>query len=205
MAMPSAEAVTKLLQSIPEYASAFERAFSDDPNPVTFDNAARAIGAFERTLLTPGRWDRYLNGDPGALAPKESAGFAVFVRSGCSQCHMGPLVGGAGFAKLGLVQPWPNQTDLGRFAVTGEQRDRFVFKVPSLRNVGKTAPYFHDGEVNELEDAVRNMAAHQLGVELPASEVELIVAWLEALTGELPREGIRAPSPPADNGKAPAP
>jgi cytochrome c peroxidase len=71
--------------------------------------------------------------------------------------------------------------------------------------VGKTAPYFHDGEVNELEDAVRNMAAHQLGVELPASEVELIVAWLEALTGELPREGIRAPSPPADNGKAPAP
>jgi cytochrome c peroxidase len=196
MAMPSAQAVTSVLQSIPEYREAFRRAFPGASTPVTFENMARAIGAFERTLATPARWDSYLRGDASALDSAERAGFAVFMRAGCVHCHMGPLVGGTAFAELGLAQPWPDQSDLGRFAVTGAERDRFVFKVPSLRNVSKTAPYFHDGRTEALEDAVRKMGVYQLGIDLPVREVALIVSWLATLTGKLPHEVSPPPLPP---------
>ena len=196
MAMPGGEAVAAVLGSIPDYAPLFARAFPDDRAPVTLDNATRAIGAFERTLVTPSRWDRFLGGEAGALTDAEKRGAATFVDTGCTGCHSGALVGGGMFQKLGLVRAWPDLHDQGRYQVTKQEADRLVFKVPSLRNVAKTEPYFHDGSVATLSEAVRLMARHQLGRELDDASVARIVDFLGALTGELPSERIAPPQLP---------
>jgi cytochrome c peroxidase len=190
MAMPDAAAVIERLRAIPEYRAAFAQAFPDEGDPLTYDNVGRAIGAFERRLVTPSRWDAYLGGDAGALTPAEREGLRTFVVVGCTACHSGTYVGGQMFQKVGLVEPWPDLGDAGRYAVTGRRGDQFVFKVPSLRNVAQTAPYFHDGRVETLEDAVRHMARYQLGRELRAPDVDAIVAWLRALTGTIPDEYV---------------
>jgi len=191
MAMTSGAEVESVLKSIPEYRELFRRAFPGEPGPVTFDNAARAIGAFERGLLTPARWDRFLKGDAGALTAQEKAGFNKFVQSGCAACHYGPYVGGNAYQKVGMVRPWPNASDTGRQQVTGRESDRFLFKVPSLRNVARTAPYFHDGSAATLAEAIRKMAAYQLGRELADSDIRLIAAWLETLTGQIPTSAVK--------------
>ncbi len=144
------------------------------------------IGAFERTLRTPSRWDEYLDGNRNALTANELDGLKVFSDIGCIQCHTGELIGGSMFQKVGAQEPWPNQTDQGRFEITHQEADRMVFKVPSLRNVALTAPYFHDGSVGKLPDAVRMMSKHQLGIELTDAETASIVAWLGSLTGTQP-------------------
>ena len=196
MAMPSAAAVVATLKAIPGYRQAFAEAFPHEPDPVTFDNMARAIGAFERKLVTPSRWDRFLNGDRAAITQEEMAGHHEFMHGGCAACHNGPYVGGRMFQKLGAEKPWPATDDPGRIAVTQNAADRMVFKVPSLRNVEKTAPYFHSGHVNRLAEAVQLMGRHQLGVELEPQQVTRIVAWLKTLTGEIPRDYIKPPALP---------
>jgi cytochrome c peroxidase len=196
MGMASAADVEKTLRAIPGYVAAFRRAFPGSAEPVTFDNAAIAIGAFERKLVTPSRWDRFLAGDNSALNSEEFAGHHEFMHGGCATCHNGPYVGGRMFQKLGAERPWPRSGDLGRFSVTKQESDRMVFKVPSLRNVAQTGPYFHDGQVAQLADAVRLMGEHQLNTRLSDAQVNRIVAWLQTLTGELPRAYIQPPALP---------
>ncbi|HEX3766716.1 MAG TPA: cytochrome c peroxidase [Kofleriaceae bacterium] len=196
MAMPDAKAVVAVLQGIPGYVAAFRTAFPGDASPVSYDNLGRAIGAFERKLVTPSRWDRYLAGDHAALTAPEVAGLKLFTDIGCMTCHTGELVGGSMFQTVGVVEAWPNQADQGRYDVTKVASDHMMFKVPSLRNVAKTAPYFHDGSARTLDEAVTMMARHQLGEELSKSDVAAIVTWLGSLTGELPAKYIAPPHLP---------
>lgn len=196
MAMPSADAVVSLLKGIPGYGDAFREAFPGDADPVTWNNLGLAIGAFERKLVTPSRFDRFLQGDTTILSEREKLGLNTFVQSGCVSCHNGTYVGGAMYQKIGLVHAWPNQKDLGRYDLTKQEGDRYIFKVPSLRNVEQTAPYFHDGSVATLEEAVRLMGYHQLGKTLTPEEISQIVDWLKTLTGDLPVELISQPKLP---------
>lgn len=196
MAMPSEAAVTAVLASEPAYVEAFRRVFPGERDPLTFDNAARAVGAFERGLVTPSRWDRFLKGDRSALTQAEKAGFNGFVEAGCAACHIGAFVGGTSLQKLGMVKPWGPDPDQGRFKVTGRDSDRLLFKVPSLRNVAETAPYFHNGGVATLEEAVRKMAEYQTGKRLAAADVQSIITWLKTLTGDLPPADIKRPVSP---------
>ena len=195
MGMPSGGAVTERLKAVSRYRSAFAAAFPGEADPVTYDNVGRAIGAFERCLVTPSRWDAFLGGDRSALTVAEKDGLKTFVALGCSACHRGTYVGGEMFQKAGLVEPWPEQDDPGRYAVTRRRGDRLVFKVPSLRNVERTAPYFHDGQVATLQEAVRWMARYQLGRELRDAEVTSLVTWLNSLTGTIPPDYVTPPEP----------
>lgn len=202
MAMKDGKAVEKVLKSIPGYVEAFKKAFPDDKDPVTFENFGKAIGAFERKLVTPSRFDKFLKGDAAALKPEEIAGFNTFVDSGCATCHSGAYVGGLMFQKLGVVKPWPApadpaaKPDEGRGAITKNEAERGFFKVPSLRNIAKTGPYFHDGSVASLDEAVKMMASHQLGRDLTPEQSKSILAFLDTLTGELPGEYIAEPTLP---------
>jgi cytochrome c peroxidase len=192
MGMTAAEAVVAI-SNIAGYRAAFERAFPGESQPISAERIGLAIGAFEHGLVTPARWDRYLRGDQGALNAVEKAGAKLFANLGCIVCHTGPYVGGSMFEHVGARIPWPESVDRGRKQVTGAAADDMVFKVPSLRNVAKTAPYFHDGSAHTLDQAVRMMARHQLGVELEDDEVRELEAWLGSLTGELPHEYIAPP------------
>ena len=138
MAMPSDAAAVQVIKSMPEYSALFQTAFPQDKDPVTYNNMALAIGAFERGLVTPSRWDAFLQGDQSALTDAEKSGFNTFAATGCQWCHNGPYVGGSAYQKLGTVKPWPSQTDQGRYQVTKDDIDKMVFKVPSLRNIKKT-------------------------------------------------------------------
>jgi cytochrome c peroxidase len=205
MAMPNEKRALAVVDSMPEYVAAFQKAFPGEKNPVTFDNLAKAIGAFERRLVTVSRWDKFLGGDQAALTDAEKAGLNKFLDAGCQNCHNGIYLGGSMFQKLGLAIPWDNADDPGRFAVTKQEADRMVFKVPTLRNVEMTAPYFHDGSIATLDEAVRQMANHQLARTLSKAEADSIVTFLKALTGELPTEYIKEPPLPKSTGKTPQP
>jgi len=205
MAMPDEHAVVAVLESVPGYRDAFAAAFPGDDDPITYDNMAAAIGAFERRLVTPSRWDQAAAGNIAVLTAEEQKGFQTFVDTGCPTCHTGPLFGGQMYQKAGLVEAWPNQTDLGRFDVTKSDADRMIFKVPSLRNVDKTGPYFHDGSVTDLSQAVRMMARYQLGKQLDDGQVKALVAFLDSLTGELPKGYIEAPALPPSGPETPGP
>jgi cytochrome c peroxidase len=205
MAMTSQDRVVVTLNSIPEYVELFKRAFPGDPNPVTFDNVGSAIGVFERGLVTPGRWDKYLAGDAGALTVTEKIGFDKFYGSGCANCHTGTYLGGSQYQRLGLVKAWPETHDPGRFAVTGKEIDRGVFKVPSLRNVEKTAPYYHDGSVPTLRKAIQMMAEYQVGKALSQQDIASIEAFLKSLTGEIPVKYIKPPVLPKSTAGTPKP
>ena len=196
MAMPDEASVTARLQHIPGYVAAFRAAFPKDLEPMNYDNVGRAIGAFERKLVTPARWDRFLAGNRRVLVPQEIAGLKLFMDLGCMTCHTGELLGGTMFQKAGVAGVWPNQADQGRYEVTKLPSDRMLFKVPSLRNVARTAPYFHDGSAKTLEEAVALMARTQVGEELNRSDVAAIVSWLGSLTGELPTKYIEPPQLP---------
>lgn len=195
MGMPSAEAVVKLLKGIPGYVELFKKAFPDDKDPVTYDNLGKAIGAFERKLMTKDRFDEFQNGKLDALQPNELAGLKAFMSAGCTACHTGPALGGKSLMKLGLVKPWPTK-DEGRFEVTKQDSDKFWFKVPSLRNVTKTGPYMHDGSMADLGEVVKKMALHQSGKELKPEEVKAIVAFLATLEGTPPADLLKKPELP---------
>jgi len=183
MAMPDAETVARVLKEDPTYVVEFAKAFPGEKDPLTFENVGVAIGAYERTLVTPSRWDAFLQGDDAALTNDEKRGLNTFMEVGCTACHNGTLLGGASFMKLGAVEPWPNQADQGRFGVTGQETDRMVFKVSSLRNSTETAPYFHDASSESLGAAVYMMGKHQLGKSLTPEQVTDIVSFLGSTKG----------------------
>ena len=180
------EAIRKL-----DYLAAFRQAYPQEADPMTTKNYGRAVAAYQATLVTPAPFDRFLGGDDAALSAAQKGGLRAFMANGCGGCHSGALLGGTMNQRFGLVKDyWPEtgsaKVDLGRFAATKKEEDKYVFRVPMLRNVAKTAPYFHDGSVAELGRAVRIMAAVQLGRTLDDATTASIVAFLESLTGEVP-------------------
>ena len=191
MGIPDEKTAVERIKAIEGYTAKFNRAYPNQNEPITYENIASAIGEFEKSLVTPSRFDQYLKGQLSALSPQERKGLHTFLESGCASCHSGVTLGGNQYQKFGLVQgPYTEYTqskkeDLGRFNLTSLEADKHVFKVPSLRNIEKTAPYFHDGSVNDLASAVKIMATTQLGKELSEQEVTDIVAFLNSLTGEL--------------------
>jgi cytochrome c peroxidase len=198
MGMPNPESVVAVLNSIPGYAPYFEAAFPGETDPITYDHVGQAIGAFERRLITPGRFDDFLAGDETALTEREQKGLALFMQTGCTACHYGPALGGNSYATLGAREPYITN-DPGRYAVTGNIADLHVFKVPSLRNIAVTGPYLHDGSIPTMESMVQLMVRHQLGKELPSEEVDDIVVFMRSLTGVLPAEFIAEPElPPSE-------
>ncbi len=204
MAMPDKPSVEARIADIPEYQALFKQAFPENGGAVSFDNITTAIAAFERTLLTPGRWDAYLQGDITALTEQERSGLKSFIDNGCIACHKGVNLGGDSFQKFGLVKGpyWKfidsKDHDAGRFEVTGNEEDKFFFRVPGLRNVAKTYPYFHNGSVWDLGEAVNIMAQAQLGKELSKEEIANIVAFLNSLSGSVPESARILPElPPA--------
>ena len=205
MAMPAEPVVVKVLESMPEYVDLFTRAFPGDKKPVSYDNMAKAIGAFERKLMTPSRWDAFLKGDKTALTPEEQAGFKTFVAVGCKTCHAGALLGGSFYQKLGVAKPFPRSSDPGRAKLTKDDADQGVFKVPSLRNVEKTGPYFHDGQTPDLDQAVRDMGEYQLGRPLTPEETKQISDFLKVLTGTIDPELIKPPVLPPSTSRTPKP
>ena len=204
MAMPDPGYAEKVLKSIPGYADAFQAAFPGQADPITFDNMALAIGAFERKLVTPSPFDAWLGGDTAALSDAQKKGLVTFMDTGCTSCHLGPAVGGSMYQKLGLVKAYET-ADEGRFEATGDEADKFFFKVPSLRNIDKTGPYFHDGSIATLDEAIKLMASHQNGVELTDEQVADIKAFLGSLTGEIPAAYVAKPELPASGPDTPAP
>ncbi len=198
MAMPSEAFLMKRLADIDLYKKLFASAFPDEKAPITYKNLSKAIGAFERTLLTPSKWDSYLGGQADALSLDEKKGLQTFINVGCTSCHGGELLGGNMFQKFGVHHDYWEYTksvkvDEGRFAVTKNEADKYMFKVPSLRNVTKTAPYFHDGSVAELPAAIKIIAKVNLNKDLTDAEINSIAAFLETLTGELPEETTQEP------------
>jgi len=204
MAMPGADAVVVVLRSIPGYLPLFQAAFPGESDPISYDNMARAIGAFERRLTTPSRFDAFVEGEDAALSAQEQEGLALFLDTGCTSCHNGVSVGGQLFQKLGLVKPYPTK-DPGRAKLTGEAADQGVFKVPSLRNAARTGPYFHDGSLATLDEVVPIMARHQLGKELEPDQVTAIVAFLGSLSGTPDPGYIAKPELPASGPDTPKP
>lgn len=190
------------LHAIPGYAAPFHAAFPGEKDPINAANFGIAVGAYERTLLTPSPFDAFLKGDAGALSPQARAGLAKFMDDGCAACHNGVGIGGGLYQKFGLVEDYWKATgstaiDKGRFDVTHAAADMYVFKVPSLRNVAMTPPYFHDGSVATLPQAIRVMARVQLGRSLSDLDVADIQAFLGSLTGPLPKAFAEAPVLPA--------
>ncbi|MGK7346736.1 MAG: cytochrome-c peroxidase [Candidatus Nitrospinota bacterium M3_3B_026] len=199
----SKDLVMKRLKSIPEYVRLFREAFPGKDDPLTYEHMADAIGAFERTLLTPSRFDRFLRGDEGALTRKEKKGLETFMGKGCVACHNGVAVGGGMYQKFGLVNTPEGLEDKGRYEVTKDEADTHVFKVPSLRNIELTYPYFHDGSVWDLRKAVRIMGWTQLGEKLTDDEIGAITAFLKSLTGQAPE--IALPILPPSTPETPKP
>jgi cytochrome c peroxidase len=176
------------LNKISTYRNSFKQIYGDG---ITAENIKDAIATFERSLYTPNsRFDQFLRGDTTALSPQEKEGYDRFVAYGCVSCHQGVLLGGNMFQVFGVMDDYfrdrnqINPGDLGRFNVTGDMADRHVFKVPGLRNIVLTAPYFHDGSAPTLEQAIKVMAQYQLGRQLPQTDVDAITAFLQTLTGE---------------------
>lgn len=190
------------LKAIPGYAGAFAKAFPEDKDPINARNWGLAIAAYERTLLTSSRFDAFLAGDAKALTPAEQDGLRKFIDLGCASCHGGLGIGGDTFHKFGIYEDYWKATgspssDKGRAEVTKDETDLYVFKVPGLRNVAKSAPYFHDGSVDDLTKAVTIMGRTQLGKTLSEKDAADIVAFLGALTGAVPAN-YSAPEPYPD-------
>jgi len=193
----------EVLESIPAYVREFTQVFG--PDCINIDQVTEAIAEFEKTLVTPnGRFDLWLQGDANAITAEELAGYQLFKDSGCVACHMGPAVGGTSFQKMGLVAPYETKNPAqGLVDVTGNDADRFKFKVPTLRNVELTYPYFHDGEAATLGQAVEVMGHLQLGKNFEQADIDQIVAFLKTLTGEQP--AFVLPLLPPSNDKTPRP
>lgn len=199
--------VVATLKSMPLYVTWFEEAFPGEADPVTFDNMAKAIEAFEATLLTPAPFDAYLNGDEAALSDEQKEGLAIFMDKGCSSCHSGVNIGGHGYYPFGVVEKPGAEvlpaSDKGRFQVTKTADDEYVYRASPLRNIAVTAPYFHSGKVWDLKQAVAIMGSSQLGEELSDSDVDKITAFLKSLTGKVPE--VTYPILPAETSLTPRP
>ncbi|PIQ25012.1 cytochrome-c peroxidase [bacterium (Candidatus Blackallbacteria) CG17_big_fil_post_rev_8_21_14_2_50_48_46] len=206
MAMPSEADVVIRLASIEAYQENFKKAFPEAADKaLSYQNMAEAIAAFERTLVTPSRFDAFLKGKGEALSAEEKKGLETFIGKGCTACHSGVAVGGKMAQKFGIVKPYPNRKDMGKYDLTKKEEDKYVFKVPSLRNIARTYPYFHDGAVWELKEAIKIMGETQLGLVLDPAEIDSIAVFLNALTGELPPDARMLPELPASGPKTPQP
>ncbi|MEE8342646.1 MAG: cytochrome-c peroxidase [Gammaproteobacteria bacterium] len=194
-----------VLESIPEYVNEFKQVFNT--NKITIDQVTKAIAEFEKTLVTPNsRFDQWLLGNKDAINKQELSGYNLFKNSGCVACHNGPAVGGNSFQKMGVVKPYKTKSSAeGRAGVTGKDSDRFRFKVPTLRNVELTYPYFHDGEAETLTEAVDVMGRLQLGKKFTAEENAQIVAFLKTLTGDQPAFILPVLPPSTDKTMRPKP
>jgi cytochrome c peroxidase len=202
MGMSEVEEAMDRVRDIPGYRPYFEQAFPGDSDPMTVDNAAKAVAAYERTLITPGSaYDRYVEGDREALTAQQVRGMQAFDSVGCTSCHSGAAFSGPAMGPgTGFFMKFPTFTDNdyvkqydftadgGRFQVTGKEADRDLYKVPTLRNIAMTAPYFHNGAVKTLDEAVRVMAKTQLNRDLSDAETADIVAFLGALGGPFPQQ-----------------
>jgi cytochrome c peroxidase len=200
--MPDNASVEKILKGMKGYVAMFKEAFPGDKDPVSMENFAKAVGAFERTLVTPAPFDDYVRGNAGALTAGQKRGLKTFLDTGCMMCHAGAYFGGQMYQKFGMMEPYEKYTksqpvDEGRFAVTKNTADKYVFKVPVLRNVAVTPPYFHDGSVERLTDAVMIMAKVQLGKDLTKEQAGDIAAFLGSLTGKIPDAALIVPVLPA--------
>lgn len=181
MALKDEAEVVKRVEANAKYKASFDKIYGQ----ITMQNITDAIAEFEKTLITPNSpFDRYLNGDENAISSQAKRGWEAFKSNGCVACHQGQNVGGTMYQKIGIFEPYPNQENLGRYEITKIESDKMVFKVPSLRNVAKTAPYYHDGSIPTLDACVQFMAYYQLGRFLDQQTVDDIVAFLESLTGE---------------------
>lgn len=200
-------AVEATLNSMPAYVEMFTAAFPGEDSPANFDNMAKAIEAFEATLITPAPFDAWLNGDDAAMTDEAKAGLQLFMDKGCASCHSGVNVGGHGYYPFGLIEkPGSDilpEGDKGRFAVTDTVDDEYVFRASPLRNIALTAPYFHSGKVWDLSVAVEIMAESQLGEALQPEETAQLVAFLDSLTGTLPE--ITLPVLPPETAGTPRP
>jgi cytochrome c peroxidase len=192
-----------VLNSIPGYVSEFEAVFG--PGEIDMDKVTKAIAEFEETLVTPNsRFDLWLKGDDNAITPDELAGYQLFKDSGCTACHNGAAAGGTSYQRMGVVRPYVSTSPVeGRYAVTGDDADRFTFKVPTIRNVEYTYPYFHDGQAKTLEESVDIMGQLQLGRHYTDEEIDKIVAFLKTLTGDMPQ--ILLPILPPSSNETPRP
>ena len=200
--LPSYEALETKLKEINGYNDLFKKAFPKEDHPITVDNFAKAVGAFERTLVTPSPFDAFMKGDKGALKEKKKRGLKTFMEAGCTACHSGPYLGGQMYQKFGIVEPYWKYTksetiDEGRSIVTKNESNKYLFKVPVLRNVAKTAPYFHDGSADKMEDAVWIMGKVQFGRDLTKSQIEDIIAFLKSLTGKISEDVLEVPLLPS--------
>ncbi len=182
MAMPSKQAVEVKLRNLPEYQEDFEVAFPGSKQPISFDNITEVIAAFERTLITHDRFDDFLRGDLSALSETEVKGLDLFITMGCITCHTGALLGGNMYQKMGLVKAYEDTVDTGRHMVTKNEADKFMFKVPTLRNIALTDPYFHEGAEESLKEAIKRMADMQLAKELTNLQTLQIEKFLNTLT-----------------------
>jgi len=196
--MPSYDVVKKELGKIVGYGPLFKKAFPGDNDPINIDNYALAVGAFERTLVTPSAFDAFLKGNEAALTDPQKAGLKAFLDTGCAGCHSSAYVGGQMYQKFGVAEPYWQYTkskniDEGRYEITKNESDKYVFKVPVLRNVEMTSPYFQDGSVDSLHTAVWIMGKVQLGKNLTDQETGGIVTFLETLTGEIPEDAVKVP------------
>ncbi|HAL83628.1 MAG TPA: cytochrome-c peroxidase [Mucilaginibacter sp.] len=199
MAIPHKSFLVNRLSLIKLYQDMFKESFPNEKKPVNYANLQKAIGAFERTLLTPSRFDKYMAGDKAAITSEEKAGLKVFFESGCNSCHFGVGIGGATLQKFGLVTNYRTLTgskmnDEGRKKVTKNEADKDVFKVPGLRNSAGTYPYFHDGSIANLDTAVKIMGKAQLNKNLTDIEVKRIVAFLNSLSGNINPDDKTIPS-----------
>lgn len=202
MAIPHEGFAEERIASIPTYQEWFKAAFPRETKPVTYNNIANAIAAFERTLLTPSRFDKYLNGDATALNDTEKKGMETFINSGCITCHMNSTLGGNMYQKFGVKKDYWTLTgskkhDEGRSDITKAAADKFFFKVPSLRNVAQTYPYFHDGSVWDLKQAIAIMGELQLDKKFSDEELNNLEAFLKSLTGDVPKDALTLPVLPA--------
>jgi len=200
--MPSYESVEKILKGMKGYVTMFQEAFPGEKEPVTINNFAKAIGAFERTLVTPAPFDAFMKGNVGAMTEQQKKGLKTFLDTGCMACHSSPYAGGQMYQKFGVFEPYVKYTksekiDEGRFAVTKNEADKYLFKVPVLRNVAMTPPYFHDGSVNKLDQAIWIMAKIQLGKDLSHQQTGDIAAFLTSLTGRIPDDALTMPIVPS--------
>ena len=183
MGMPNPEKVIERLKDA-GYKNEFDMAFPGQDDSLTYDNFSEAVAAFERTLISRGRIDRFISGEADALTPMEKEGMRIFMDVGCIQCHSGPVLGGAMFQKIGIFYEYPNYKDRGRYDVTKNDKDLYVFKVPVLRNTTLTAPYFHDGEVETIAEAVDLMGNIQLNRQLTKKENDRLIRFLTTLADE---------------------
>lgn len=205
MAMADPTYVLKTVKSVPGYVEAFKAVFPGEAEPITMENLGKAIGAFERGLMTPGPFDEFLGGKMTALSGDALRGLELFIELNCVSCHAGPAIGGTMYQKLGAVKAYETK-DEGRFKITKNPEDKYVFKVPGLRNVSKTQPYLHDGSAATLDDALTVMATYQLAKgSLDSDERAYLKSFLESLEGKIDPAYVAKPELPPNGPETPGP